>query len=303
MPKLTKLQSFILILFLVIVWGINWPLSKFALAYMPPVLFSGTRTLLGGLLLLVIAIPRYRKLNLGKTWPIYLISAAVNVILYYGLQTVGLNYLPSGLFSAIVFLQPVLVGIFSWLWLGESMNGMKIAGLLLGFVGVGVISSGAGGLSGHISVEGVLLALGSALSWALGTVYVKRVGPRVDPIWLVTLQLIAGGLAMTAAGSGVESWRDVQWNAAFIASLLFISIFVIAIGWLVFYRLIDSGEAGKVASYTFLIPLVAIWTGTIFLDEPFTSTLLIGLVCIVVSIYLVNRRQPAARSGLVGKAG
>ncbi|WP_248928421.1 DMT family transporter [Paenibacillus hamazuiensis] len=296
MKKLTRIQSALLIVFLVVVWGVNWPLSKFALSFIPPVLFSGVRTLLGGILLLPVAFSRYGKLHFKSTWSFYLISALVNVILYYGLQTVGLKYLPSGLFSAIVFLQPVLVGIFSWMWLGESMNGLKIAGLILGFVGVGIICSGAGGLSGHISVTGILLALGSALSWALGTIYVKKIGHLVDPIWLVTLQLLEGGLFMTVLGSRVERWSDVHWEPAFIFSLLFISIFVIAMGWLVFYKLIDSGEASKVASYTFLIPLVAILTGTFFLGEPFTASLVAGLLLILASIYFVNR-QPVAVSG------
>ncbi|OPA73405.1 EamA family transporter [Paenibacillus selenitireducens] len=289
MGKLSKSQTLILLIFLITVWGINWPLSKIALAHTPPVLFSGLRTLLGGLLLLIVAIPRYKHLRFRETWFIYLISAVVNVILYYGLQTIGLNYLPAGLFSAIVFLQPVLVGLFSWMWLGESMYGLKVLGLVLGFAGVGVISSGSG-VSGHISVSGILLALGSALSWALGTVFVKKVGPSVDAIWLVTLQLITGGLVMTLGGSVVESWSDIDWNVAFVLCLLFISIFVIAIGWIVFYKLIDSGEASKVASYTFLIPLVAIIIGTLFLNEPFTLSLVIGLVLIVGSIYFVNRK-------------
>lgn len=294
MHKLSRLQTALLLTFLVIVWGVNWPLSKFALSYMPPVLFSGTRTLLGGILLLAIAFSRIDRLRLKETWGIYLLSALFNVVLYYGLQTIGLGYLPAGLFSAIVFLQPVLVGIFSWMWLGESMNGYKITGLILGFTGVGIISIGGGSLSGQISVAGILLALGSALSWALGTIYVKKIGPRVDPIWLVTLQLISGGSFMTLLGSSVESWSDIAWEPVFIVSLLFISIFVIAMGWLVFYKLIDSGEASKVASYTFLIPLVAILTGTLFLDEPFTLSLLVGLVFILFSIYLVNR-IPARR--------
>ncbi|WP_424766893.1 DMT family transporter [Paenibacillus sp. sgz302251] len=298
MQNLSKLQTVLLILFLVFVWGVNWPLSKFALSYMPPVLFSGTRTLLGGLLLLCIAIPRFRQLHFSRTWAIYLISALFNVVLYYGLQTIGLHHLPAGLFSAIVFLQPVLVGIFSWMWLGESMNGLKITGLFLGFSGVGIISSGAGGLSGHISVVGILLALGSALSWALGTIYVKKTSSRVDPIWLVTLQLIVGGLFMTAVGSSVESWSDVSWKPVFVLSLIFISVFVIAIGWLVFYKLIDSGEASKISSYTFLIPLVAILTGTLFLNEPFTLTLLIGLVFIIASIYFVNRKTMQSHAKL-----
>ena len=289
MKKLTRMQTVLMIAFLVTVWGVNWPLSKIALAYTPPVLFSGMRTSFGGFLLLIVAVTRYKSLRFKETWFIYLLSALLNVVLYYGLQTIGLNEMPAGLFSTIVFLQPVLVGIFSWLWLGEPMNGLKITGLIIGFLGVGIISSG--GLSGHISIVGILLALGSALSWALGTVYVKKIGPAVDPIWLVTLQLIAGGVFMTVIGSMVESWSDMIWNGEFILCLLFISIFVIAIGWLVFYKLMDSGEASKVASYTFLIPLVAILIGTFFLNETFTLSLLIGLVMILISILLVNRKS------------
>ncbi|CAM2867928.1 DMT family transporter [Paenibacillus sediminis] len=287
MGKLSRTQTILMIAFLVIVWGVNWPLSKIALQYTPPVLFSGMRTFLGGLLLLIVAVPRFQKLNLRETWYIYLLSSLFNVVLYYGLQTIGLRYLPAGLFSAIVFLQPVLVGLFSWMWLEEKMYGLKIVGLILGFAGVGIISSS--GVSGHISIPGILLALGSALSWALGTVYVKKTSGMVDSIWLVTIQLIVGGLFMTIIGSGVESWSEISWNASYIICLLFISIFVIAIGWIVFYKLIDSGEASKIASYTFLIPLVAILIGTIFMNEPFTMTLLVGLILILVSIYFVNR--------------
>lgn len=296
MQELSRTKTALLVAFLVLVWGINWPLSKFALSFTPPVLFSGMRTLLGGLVLLLAAIPRMKRLRLKETWPIYIFSSFLNIICYYGLQTIGLNYVPAGLFAAIVFLQPVLVGIFSWLWLGEAMYGLKIVGLILGFAGVAVIS--AGGLSGHISVIGIALALGSALSWALGTVYVKKVSGAVDPIWLVTLQLIFGGLLMTVLGYEVESWSGIVWNAPYIASLLFISVFVIALGWLVFYKLIGSGDASKVASFTFLIPLVAILAGTIFLHEPFTLYLLAGLALIVSSIYLVNRKpgKSAARS-------
>jgi drug/metabolite transporter (DMT)-like permease len=294
MGKISRMQTILLIAFLVIVWGVNWPLSKFALSFTPLVLFSGLRTLLGGILLLIVALPRYKRLQFNKTWAIYLLSALLNVVLYYGLQTIGLNYMPAGLFSAIVFLQPVLVGLFAWMWLGESMNGQKVTGLILGFLGVGIIS--IGGLSEHISLLGILLAVGSALSWALGTIYVKKKSGDVDPIWLVTLQLIIGGLFMTLLGIGVENVSDIVWQPAFVLSLLFISIFVIAIGWLVFYKLIDSGEAGRVASFTFLIPLLAIVTGTLFLSEPFTLSLLAGLALILLSIYLVNR-TPAKSVG------
>lgn len=297
MKQLSKTRTALLLAFLVIMWGINWPLSKAALAYSPPLLFAGIRTLIGGLLLVIVALPRIHKLRLKETWPIYLISALLNITLFYGLQTIGLNYLPAGLFSAIVFFQPVLMGVFSWVWLGESMFAMKVIGLILGFAGVAVIS--AAGFGGHISVIGVLLALGSALSWALGTVYMKKTGSRVDSIWMVALQLTIGSVFLLISGLWTESFSAIQWTAPFITSLLFISVFVIALGWLIFFTLVGSGEASKVASYTFLIPLISIVASSIFLHEPLTYSLLAGLLLIVTSICLVNSKSKAQKAAAI----
>jgi len=291
LKALSKGQTALFLTFLILMWGVNWPLSKYGLQYAPPILFSGIRTLIAGVLLLFVALPKLRELRWRQTWPIYVISAVLNIILFYGCQTIGIAYMPAGLFSAIVFLQPVLVGIMSWLWLGESMNPLKAIGLVLGCAGVATIS--AGGFTGSISVLGIVLALASAVSWGVGTVYVKKVGERVDPIWLVTIQLLLGGVVMTAVGSGTESWADITWNATFIGVLLFISIFAIALSWLCFFRLVGSGEASTVGSYTFLIPLVSIILSVMFMGESVTVNLVIGLVLIVVSILLVNRTPKA----------
>ncbi|MDL5610649.1 DMT family transporter [Bacillus halotolerans] len=298
MKQLSKTRTALLLAFLVIMWGVNWPLSKAALAYSPPLLFAGIRTLIGGLLLVIVALPRIHKLRFKETWPIYLVSALLNITLFYGLQTIGLNYLPAGLFSAIVFFQPVLMGVFSWMWLGESMFTLKVIGLVLGFAGVAVIS--AAGFGGHISVIGVLLALVSALSWALGTVFMKRTGSRVDSIWMVALQLTIGSVFLLVSGFWTESFSAIQWTVSFVVSLLFISVFVIALGWLVFFTLVGSGEASKVASYTFLIPLISIVASSIFLHEPLTVSLLAGLVLIVTSICLVNTKSKAQKAAALG---
>ncbi|MED3687770.1 DMT family transporter [Peribacillus butanolivorans] len=286
MKQISRTNTALLLIFLVVVWGVNWPLSKMALNYTPPILFAGTRTILGGLILLIFALPRYKKLRFKKTWHFYLISAFLNIILFYGLQTVGLGFAPAGLFSAIVFIEPVLLGVFCWIWLGESMYGLKIIGLILGFAGVAIIS--AGGFTGNVSAIGIILALGSALSWGLGTVFIKKTGDRVDSIWMVTLQLIMGGIFLLSVGSSVESWSNIQWELPFIINLLFISIFVIAFGWLAFFTLVGSGEASKVGSFTFLIPLIAILCSSFMLHEKITLNLLVGLLFILISILFVN---------------
>lgn len=285
---LSRKQTLFYLTFLILMWGINWPLSKYALEFTPPLLFAGLRTLIGGLLLVVVALPRLNKLRLRETWPYYLISAFLSIVFYYGFQTVGLQYMPAGLFSAIVFLQPVLLGLFAWMWLGEKMYPRKMLGLLLGFAGVAVMS--IGGLEGGISILGILLALASALSWALGTVYIKRQAPKVDSLWMTAMQILIGGCVMTGYGSAVETWSEVQWNLTFLLDTLFISIFVIALGWLVYFKLIGSGEASKVGSFTFLIPVVSIVCSVLFLNEQLTLNLLAGMALIVASILLVNAR-------------
>ncbi|MBY9077836.1 DMT family transporter [Paenibacillus sp. HN-1] len=285
--------TFLLLMFLILVWGINWPLSKAALAYAPPLLFSGIRTVIGGVLLILIALPKARLLRLRQLWPIYLMSALLSIVFYYGFQTIGLQYVAPGLFSAIVFLQPVLLGVFSWLWLGESMYGRKIAGLVIGFLGVATLS--AGGFSGSISPVGIVLALLSALCWALGTIYIKRNAARVDILWMTAMQITIGGVILLAAGSMTESWGAITWNAAFISETLFIAVFVIALGWLVYFKLINEGEASKVGSYTFLIPLVSIGSSVLFLNEQITLNLVAGLMLVVISIMLVNVRPRTDR--------
>ncbi|MEK4038116.1 DMT family transporter [Paenibacillus sp. FSL L8-0493] len=279
-------KSMILLIFLVIVWGINWPISKIALDYAPPLLFAGIRTVVGGIILILIALPKVKELHFKQLWPIYLISAVLSIVFYYGFQTIGLQYVPAGLFSSIVFLQPVLLGIFSWLWLGESMYGLKMAGLLLGFLGVASLS--IGGINGSISIWGIVLALASALSWALGTIYMKRNAVRVDMLWMTAMQITIGGIILLLSGSATEKWSDITWSGTFIVDTLFIAIFVIALGWLIYFKLINEGEAGKVGSFTFLIPLISIATSVVFLKEQITINLVIGLLLIVSSIVLVN---------------
>ncbi|MFH7519326.1 EamA family transporter, partial [Pseudomonas syringae group genomosp. 7] len=78
--------------------------------------------------------------------------ALFNTVIFQGVQIIGLQFLPSGLFSVIVYLQPVLVVLLAWLWLKESLTKSKISGMLLGFLGVVVVSFES--FTGHISLLG-----------------------------------------------------------------------------------------------------------------------------------------------------
>ncbi|MCL6548281.1 MAG: DMT family transporter [Alicyclobacillus sp.] len=283
-----------LMVYLVLVWGVSWPIYKAALAHTPPMLFAGIRTLAGGIVLTAAALYARRPLAWRQVWHIYLISSLFNAVLFYGLQTAGLTLLPEGLLSVLVYLEPVLVGIFAWLWLDEPLTRNKVAGLVCGFAGVAVIS--LGDLHGRVSAVGTGIGLATGLAWALGTVFTKRVEGRVDLWWLVAVQFLIGGGVLTAVGAATESWSQVHWVApAFLLGMVFGTFCGVSTSWLAWFKLLHMGEASRVAAFTFLVPLIAVGVGSLVLGEQLTWRLLAGLVLIAASIFLVNRRvRPGA---------
>ncbi|OIK15745.1 hypothetical protein BIV60_08315 [Bacillus sp. MUM 116] len=279
-------KTFASISSLVLIWGFCWPIYKLALSYTPPILFAGMRPLIGGLILAILLIPQWKKMKWRENWRTYCTSAFFNTFLFFGLQTIGLNFLPGGLFSVLVYFQPVLIGLLGWLWLGEKMSTLKVAGLLIGFFGVAAVSSE--GFSGHVSVLGIVLALITAISWALGVIYVKKVSHKVDSLWLVAMQCLIGGFVLTGVGTVTEGWSNIVWNGTYLFGLLYGAVLGVAAAFILYFKLVNSGEATKVASFTFLVPLISVLLGTVFLGEKFTYSLFIGLILIVISIYFVN---------------
>lgn len=269
-------------------WGVSWPIYKQAVPYTPPLLFAGLRALIGGLLLFAVLFKTRSEIRWRENWAKYCISSFFNVILFFGLQTFGLIYLPGGLFSVLVYFQPVLLGLFAWMWLGERMTPLKITGLVIGFIGIIIVSMD--GLTVHISAIGVILGLLTALGWAIGVIYVKKVNQEVNAYWMVGMQFTIGGAFLVGTGSIFESWAAIEWNGIFIFGVLFGATVGIPVAYSIYYSLVNAGEASKVGSFTFLVPIISVLIGTIFLDEPMTYMLFVGLLLVGISIYFVNYR-------------
>ena len=300
MSKLSKPKAALGIAFVVLIWGMCWPVYKVSLQYTPPILFSGMRALLGGILLCLVLLPQWKKIQWKKTWPIYFISSIFNIIIFYGAQTIGLQYLPAGLFSVIVYLQPVLVVLLAWIWLKESVSPMKIIGMIIGFIGVVVVS--LDGISGKISAVGILLALVTGIGWAIGVVYVKKTSAQVHGLWLVAIQNIIGGVILSGLGIGVEDFSAIDWNGPYLSGLIYGAIFGVSGATAVYFKLMNSGESSKVSSFTFLVPLISVAIGTVFLGEPVTITLVGGMILILLSIYLINRKGSKTKDYKLGHA-
>jgi drug/metabolite transporter (DMT)-like permease len=282
---------------LVLFWGSAFAVVKVGLVYSPPLLFAGLRTLIGGLAMVLAAFLWGGSANLHRDWPVFLVLALFNVVLFIGFQTYAIVYLPSGSAAVLVYLQPILVGLLAWPILGETLTVAKITGLLLGFSGIVAVSAGSfSGAASALSPLGVTLGAVSALCWALGTVFFKKYEERVSTLWAVAVPFVAGGAVLTAFGLSVEEWGEITWNTPFAGSILYSGLVGISLAWVIWFALVRAGEASQVASYIFVVPLTAVLIGVLFLDEPLGYTLLIGAAFVVSGIYLVNR-EPRSKKG------
>jgi O-acetylserine/cysteine efflux transporter len=277
--------------FLILFWSSAFGAIKVSLEYAPPILFAGMRTLLCGLVVALAALAWGGPANLRRDWPAYLLIAVFNVVLFMTLQTFTILYMPSGSAAIVIYLQPILVGLASYLILGEQLSVAKVVGLMLGFSGVVVVSVGSLSGSSLGTPLGVAFGVGSALSWALGTVYFKRYGEKLSTLWAVAVPFSAGGVVLTGLGLVVEPLSAISWTGTYAASFLYTALGGTALAWILWLGLVKAGEASRVSAYVFFVPLVSVLLGAMFLGETLSIWLLAGAALVICGIYLVNKQS------------
>lgn len=283
---------------LVLAWGSTFTAIKIGLADAPPLVFGGIRSVLGGLVMAGVAWARSGAPDLRRTWPVHAVLTWWNVIAFFALQTLAITALPSGLASVLIYLQPLLVALLAWRLLGESMGPSKVVGLVTGFAGIVLVSTGA--LNGHISGAGVTYAVLGAVTWAIGTIVFKQRQDRVDPLWAVAVPFIVGGVVLTVVGALTEG-LEITWSGRFVAALCYSAVIGTALAWGLWLGLVSGGEASAASAYIFSVPVVAVVLGVLVLGESFKAAQVAGSVLVVVGLFLVNRRVSVAPPGARGR--
>ncbi|MGI9155356.1 MAG: DMT family transporter [Marmoricola sp.] len=273
---------------LILSWGSTFAAIKVGLEYAPPILFSGFRSVIGGLVVVALAAWSGRSLDLHGHLAGYAMITVFNVIGFFGVQTLAIQHLPSGLAAVLIYVQPVLTGVLAAPLLGESLTMVKLTGLLLGFAGIVVVSIGA--VRGHVSGLGIGLAALAALIWSLGTIVFKRESERIDPWWAVAVSFLVGGLVLTVAGGVIEGFA-IEWSPTFGWALAYSSLVGTALAWGLWFDLVGAGEASRAAAWIFFVPLVSLVVGAVLLGETLDLSLLLGAALVVVGVFLVNRRS------------
>lgn len=293
MPKhIRTVYNFFIPLLFVALWSTGFIGAKYGLPAAEPFTFLLIRMLITvGILFLLIPFFEVR-------WPRRMmdyVHLGIVGILIHGMYLGGVfsaihRGVDSGLSAVIVGLQPLATVLLSAIWLGENISRTKIAGMLVGFIGIVIVIGDRGiGVSG-IDAQGLILCIVALFAIAVGTIYQKRYCTQLDLLSGVCIQYIAtAGFLMVLAFS-LET-REVAWTPQFVTALVWL-VLVLSIGAvLLLMWLIRHGEAGKIASLFYLVPpfvTIEAW----FLFEEKLSLIAIGGIALCVAGVAIVMNTP-----------
>ena len=272
----------------VFLWSTGFVGAKFSLPYAEPFTLLLIRMLITVVVFLgLIVIFKSKKLTPIQALHQMMVGIFVHVG-YLGSVFAAIKLgMPAGVSAIIVGLQPIITAVLAMIWFGKKLKVKQWIGLVAGFVGV-VIVLLRGQSLGDFDVTQVALifCFVSVFSISIGTLYQKRFGQGVDLITGSFYQYLMTCFILAVLAYGFET-REVNWTIQFILAIAWLVFGLSVTAVLLLMYLIRMGEASKVASYFYLVPVFAVIQTWILFDEALSLTSIMGMMLTVFGIYLV----------------
>jgi len=277
-----------------VLWGMPYLLIRIAVGHIDPLVVAGSRTLIGSLLLLPVALQRNALPPAFRQWKWLLAFTLIEITVPWvllGHAETRLNSSTAGLLIAVV---PLFAAVIVTRLGHEHLEPRRLFGLALGFAGVALLV----GLDIHFSD---LLAVGAtivvAICYAIGPIIIDRKLNDVPSIGVVTASLILATLIYAPFAPFL--W-PTEVTAAAVGSVIGLGVLCTAAAFLVFFAMIAQVGPARATVITYINPAVAIMLGALVLHEPLTSGMMIGFPLVLLGSYLgTTRSRPAARPAVV----
>lgn len=276
-----------------VLWGSTYLAMRVGVRDLPPFVLGAARYLISGPVMLAACVLMGRKIRLCRHdfWRVLAIGVSLLSIGNMGIVW-GEKYVDSGLAALVVALMPIwVVAIEAWVYRAGRMTAQGLLGIAAGMVGLLVllwprITSGT--RLGHLELLGCgILAFGS-LAWALGSVFSHRFDVRVDVFVSAAWQMTLGGLVNAIIAGAAGQFQQARWTPHAIESVAYLVVFGSWIGYTAFVFLLEHVPTPKVATYTYVNPIVALFLGWLLLNEQIDAYMVVGTVIIIGSVALVN---------------
>jgi len=277
------------LLLLGILWGGGFLFVRIAVPAFGPVALVDLRVLIAGMVLLLWVIARRELPPFWRRWREYLVLGALNVALPFTLIAWAALTIPASLGSILLATVPLFTAPIAASQLHERVSGRQAAGLIVGFVGVGILVGLRPLPFTPAFAAAVSALLAAAALYAVGGVYTARRFTGASPVESTIGQQF-GAFALLlpfALAAPPRAWPPLYA----VVALLILAVFSSVLAYLLFFRLISSVGATKTATVSYLLPLFGTLWAVVVAQERVGWETVASMLVILSGVVLATGRR------------
>jgi len=282
-------------------WGASYTFIRIGVATIPPITLIAGRTLIAGLLLLVIM--RWQGVRLptdAATWRRFLFQACLNSVIPWTMVAWSERALDAGLATILNSTSPIFTFFLTFaVTRHEALTSRKLLGVVSGMAGICLIV-GVQALAGFgEQLISQIVAVLAAICYA-GAAIFGRGFKGLDPMAPAAGSLLCGAAILIPLSLGVERPWTLHPSMDSVLALLALAVFSTALAFVIYFRLIQTlGSVGTTAQAYLRVP-IGVALGVLFLGERLSPTAWIGLACVVIGVAAMT--IPARKARPVGES-
>lgn len=274
-----------------VIWGSTYLLNKIVVTELPPFMLASIRFIIAGILIFIIAIITRKPIKISNIeFKNTIIAGFLFLSFGNGVVVWALKYVDSGFAALEISAQPLVVLIMMRILYGKKIALMSYIGVILGVIGIYLLVSQKEITRQEGSLVGIIMIFICMLSWAYGSLFVGKAKLPSNYFVNTGYQMITGGIILLIASLLFgEHWSSpAQWSDKVIWSMVLLIIFGSIVAFTSFNYLLKVVSPEKVATSTYVNPIIALILGWYILNEQITTQSVVAAVILLAGVYFIN---------------
>lgn len=277
-----------------VIWGSTYLMNKIAVHELPPFMLASVRFSVAGILIFLLCKIMGIPLTITKKQLLNSIVAGFLFLAFgNGFVVWALKYVDSGFAALEIAAQPLVILLLMRILEGKKIQTMSVVGVIIGILGIYLLVSQNQVISQENSVLGMVMIFFCMVSWAYGSLFVAKADLPKNYFVNTGFQMFTAGIILMVGSLLIgETWTlPTTWSSPVQYAMLFLIVLGSIVAFTAFNYLLKVVSPEKVATSTYVNPIIALLLGWFFLDEQITTQSTIAAIVLLTGVYFINTRK------------
>lgn len=272
-------------------WGTTYLATRVAIESIPPFAMAGPRHVVAGIVIAAVLRARGVPLPSRESWGGHALLGLLMIGMGNGCLVWAQQYIPSGVAAVLVSVIPFwMIGVETFMPQGEPILKRQVAGLVLGFFGIMLLTTSSmdGSAPTPQIVLGVIMTQLSCLGWAVGSAYSKRHKREENLFAATAVQITFGGAVLMVVASITGEWSALAPTPRSLMAVVYLVVVGTFVGYVCYVYALKHLPVSIVSLYAYVNPVIAVILGSLLLKERFAPRMAVAIVIIFAAMLIVR---------------